>query len=72
MSNIKLSEIYRQYYVSDCGKPVATGFTRLWLNDGIGHPSYTGNYDVPDYLVDSCLAYYEQDGSLTTEFKLNS
>ena len=70
MASIKLSDI-RKYYVADCRRnPVApNGCTRLWLNDGLGHPSYSGNYDIPNHLVGECLAYYEQDGSLTTEFK---
>ena len=69
MANIKLSELYRNFYVSDCRKPVKAGYTRLWLNDGITHPSYTGNYDVPDHLVSHCLNHYEQDGPSTVEFK---
>ena len=73
MASIQLSDLYRKYYVSNCRKPVATGCTRLWLNDGIGHPSYSGNYDIPNHLVPSCLAYYQQDGPLVVEFKdLNS
>lgn len=72
-NSIQLSDIYRKYYVSDCRKPTCDGHTRLWLEDGIGYPSYTGNYDIPNAIVPSCLAYYEQNGSLTTEFKdLNS
>ena len=72
MANIKLSDI-RKYCVSNCRKPVPTCHTRLWLEDGLGYPSYTGNYDVPNHLVNDCLSYYEQDGPLVVEFKdLNS
>lgn len=68
---VSLAYIYRNFYVSDCRrKPSpAPGHIRLWLNDGVNIPSYTGNYDIPLGMVDDCLAYYEQDGSLTVEFK---
>ena len=66
---VSLAYMYRNFYVSDCRKPVPSGCKRLWLNDDIRYPSYTGNYDVPNSMVADCLAYYEEDGSLTTEFK---
>ena len=70
---ISLAYIYRNFYVSDTRrKPSpAPGHTRLWLNDGIHTPSFTGNYDVPDSMVDDCLNYYQESGTQTTEFKLN-
>jgi hypothetical protein len=68
---ISLAFAYRNFYVSDTRrKPNAPeGHTRLWLNDGIHNPSYSGNYDIPSRMVGDCLAYFEQDGTQTVEFK---
>ena len=66
---ISLSYLYRNFYVSDCRKPTPPGHTRLWVNDGVHTPSFTGNYDVPNSMVPSCLNHYEQDETQTVEFK---
>jgi hypothetical protein len=70
MEPVTPNQLYRDYYVGDSrvkSKP-DSGFTRLWCNDSVNHPSFTGYYDVPDAFVDYALSYRVHENGNSIEY----